>query len=259
MSDVILVDRDTSLVTLTLNRPEKLNALNAAMWRRLRDVMHELDADASVRCIVLRGAGDRAFAAGADISEFAEVRKDVAHSKQYGELEHAGVFAVADCRHPTVALIRGACVGGGLELACACDLRICGQSSRFGVPISRLGLTMAYPELEFLLRVAGRAAALEILLEAAVFPADRAYHLGLVTRVVEDSGVEAEAYATAQRIAAGAPLVNRWHKKFIRRLDRPEPLTPAELDEAYAAFGTEDYQLGYRAFLEKRTPQFRGR
>jgi enoyl-CoA hydratase/carnithine racemase len=259
MSDLILQHRDGPIVTVTLNRPEKLNALNTASWRRLREVMEELDRDDSIRCIVLRGAGDRAFAAGADISEFAEARADVAQSKIYGEAEHGGVFAVLECRHPTVALIRGVCVGGGLELALACDLRICGRSSRFGIPINRLGLTMAYPELAFFLRTVGRAVALELLLEGSVIDAARAYHLGLVTRVVEDDSVESEAYATARRIAAGAPLVNRWHKKFIRRLERPEPLTQEELDESYAAFGTEDYRIGYRAFLEKRTPEFKGR
>lgn len=259
MTDVVRVERDGAIATVVLNRPKKLNALNHATWLRLREVMQQLDADASLRCVVLRGAGGKAFAAGADISEFAERRQGLAEAKRYGEAEHHGVMAVAACRHPTVALIQGACVGGGLEIASACDIRIAGRSSRFGVPINRLGLTMAYPELQFFVATFGRVAALEILLEGNVVDAERASALGLVNRVVADDQVEAEAYAAARRIAQGAPLVNRWHKKFMRRLLDPKPLTKKELDEAFAAFGTADYQTGYRAFLEKRTPEFEGR
>jgi enoyl-CoA hydratase/carnithine racemase len=158
-----------------------------------------------------------------------------------------------------VALIEGICVGGGLEIAALCDLRICGESSRFGVPIKRLGLVMAYPEIAGLLRVAGRAATLEILLEGRVFGAAEAKNKGLVTRVVPDAQVEAEAYATAERICEGAPLVARWHKKFLARLEDPAPLSEAELDEGYDCYGTEDFRIGYRSFLEKTPPGFKGR
>jgi enoyl-CoA hydratase/carnithine racemase len=259
MTETVLVRREGAIATVVLNRPEKLNALNHATWLRLRDAMRQLDADDTLRCVVLRGAGGKAFAAGADIAEFAEHRKNVTEAKRYGEAEHHGVMSVAECRHPTVALIQGACVGGGLEIASACDIRIAGRSSRFGVPINRLGLTMAYPELQFFVATFGRVAAAEILLEGSVVDAERASALGLVNRVVADGQVEAEAYAAARRIAGGAPLVNRWHKKFMRRLLDPTPLTPAELGEAFAAFGTQDYQTGFRAFLEKRTPEFEGR
>jgi enoyl-CoA hydratase/carnithine racemase len=259
MTDTVLVGREEDIATVTLNRPEKLNALNHTAWLKLRDVMRELDADDAVRCIVLRGAGGKAFAAGADISEFAKHRKNVAEAKRYGQAEHNGVMSVAECLHPTVALIQGACVGGGLEIASACDIRIAGRSSRFGVPINRLGLTMAYPELQLFVATFGRVAALELLLEGGVVDAERAAALGLVNRVVADDQVEAEAYAAARRITGGAPLVNRWHKKFMHRLLNPKPLTKAELDEAFAAFGTRDYQTGFRAFLEKRTPDFEGR
>jgi enoyl-CoA hydratase/carnithine racemase len=150
-------------------------------------------------------------------------------------------------------------VGGGLEIAVACDIRIAAESSRFGVPINRLGLTMQYPELDFFIRAIGRAAALEMLLEGAVVDAERALALGLVNRVVPDDRVEREAYASAERIAQGAPLVNRWHKRFVRRLDRGGPLTPEELDEAFDAFATEDYRIGYQAFLAKQPPKFKGK
>jgi enoyl-CoA hydratase/carnithine racemase len=259
MSESVLVDRDGEIATVTLNRPERLNALDLASWRRVAEVAGALDADESLRCVVFRGAGDKAFAAGADIAEFARERADVAQARVYGAAVHAAMSAVAECRHPTVALIRGACVGGGLELAACCDLRICGASSRFGVPIKNLGLSMGWDELRGLMRVAGPTGALEILLEGRVFGAERARELGLVNRVVADDKVEEEAYATARRIAEGAPLVARWHKKFVRRLLDPRPLTPEEEAEGVAAMGTEDYRIGVAAFLAKEKPRFRGR
>ena len=255
----LLVSRDGAIATVALNNPARLNALHKAMWQALRDTMRELAGDESLRCVVLRGAGDKAFAAGADIAEFANERANVAQAREYGGLIHDAMQAVAQCRHPTVALIQGACIGGGLEIAAMCDMRICGSSSRFGVPINRLGLTMAYGELQGLLAVAGRAVALEILLEGRVFGADEAYAKGLVNRVVPDADVEREAYATAERIAAGAPLVARWHKQFIERLTPQVHLTPAQWDEGYACFETADYREGVAAFLAKRKAAFTGR
>ena len=259
MADTILVTRDGAIATVVLNRPEKLNALTLDMWRRLGAAMEELAVDDGIRCVVLRGAGGRAFAPGNDISEFETERHDPASAKAYGAVMHATLAAIRDCRHPTVALIEGICVGGGLEIASLCDIRICGASSRFGVPVNRLGLVMAHAELDGLVRLAGPAVAAEIVLEGRVFGAEEANDKGLVTRVVADDAVEAEAYAAARRIAAGAPLVARWHKKFLRRLADPTPLTEAEIDEGFACFGTEDFATGYRAFLAKTEPEFEGR
>jgi enoyl-CoA hydratase len=257
--DAVLLGRDGDIATLTLNNPERLNALNKAMWARLGKAMRELSADGTLRCIVLRGAGSKAFAAGADISEFATERADSEQAGLYGNLIHETMQAVAKCRHPTVALIRGACIGGGLEIAAMCDLRICGESGRFGVPINRLGLTMGYGELAGLLALAGRAVTLEILLEGRVFDAHEALRKGLVNRVVPDDRVEDEAYACAQRIAAGAPLVARWHKRFIERLTVRAKLTEEEWSEGFACFDTEDYRIGVEAFLTKTAPRFKGR
>ena len=156
-------------------------------------------------------------------------------------------------------MIHGACVGGGLEVAALADMRICGESSRFGVPVKNLGLVMAYGELKGLIDLVGRAVALEIVLEGRVFGAQEAKEKGLVNRVVPDHKVEEEALAAAQRIVDGAPLVARWHKKFARRLADARPVTAAEYDESFACFGTEDFQIGYRAFLAKQKPRFRGR
>lgn len=255
------VTRDGDIATVAINNPGKLNALTVSMWRELARAMHELASDAGLRCIVLRGAGHEAFAAGADIAEFAHARNDFAQGKVY-HLEYvAGALeAVGECRHPTVALIKGPCAGGGLEIACQCDLRVSGASGRFGVPINRLGFSIAYGELVGLLALAGRAVAAEILLEGRMWDADEAFAKGLLTRVVPDDKAEAEAYATARRIADGAPLVARWHKQFIRRLTpHAAPLTQAEIDANFDYFKTADYRIGYDAFINKKKPKFQGR
>ncbi len=259
MSETILVQRDGPIATVVLNRPEKLNALTKPMWQRLGEVIEELSADDVLRCLVMRGAGEKAFAPGNDISEFENERANVEQARAYGAIMRRTLAAFEHCRHPMVAMIKGICVGGGLEIAANCDLRICGESSRFGVPINKLGLVMAHAELRGLLNLVGRATALEILLEGRVFGAEEAKEKGLITRIVPDEKVEEEAYATAQRIADGAPLVARWHKKFAARLADPASLSEAEVDEGFACFGTEDFQIGYRAFLKKVKPEFKGR
>lgn len=261
MSGEILVARDGPVATVTLSNPPKLNALTVAMWRALAAAFVELSADDSLRCIVLRGAGSEAFAAGADIAEFATERNTVEQGRVYHrELVYGALRAVGECRHPTVAMIHGACAGGGLELACQCDLRIAGRSARFGVPINRLGFAIAYDELAALLPLIGRAAALEILVEGRMWGAQEAYDKGLLTRLVDDAALAAETAAATGRICDGAPLVARWHKQFIRRLTpQPAPLTAAELDANFDYFNTEDYRIGYDAFIHKRKARFVGR
>lgn len=258
MTEMILVQRDGEIVTVVLNRPEKLNALTKPMWQRLGEVFRELSADDSVRCIVIRGAGTKSFAPGNDISEFENERSNVDQARAYGGIMHRTIDSIGNCRHPVVAMIHGICVGGGMEIAGLADIRICGESSRFGAPIKNLGLVMAYGEIGALIQLAGRAAAMEILLEGRVFGAEEAKEKGLVTRVVPDDKVEEEALAVARRIAEGAPLVARWHKKFARRLANPHPLTDEEYDEGFACFGTHDFAIGYQAFLAKKKPDFTG-
>jgi len=259
MRQPILIERDAQVATITLNNPDKLNAMDLSMWQGLTEAIQSLSADDTLRCVVLRGAGDKAFAAGADIAEFDTMRANAAQAQQYGEITNTTMRAIAECRHPTIALIQGACVGGGLEIASMCDLRICGKSSRFGVPVNRLGLVMSYGELGGLVALAGPATALEIVLEGRVFDAAEALEKRLVNRVVADEAVPDEAYAAARRIAAGAPLVARWHKQFVRRLLDPKPLRPEEHAESYACFDTEDFRIGHRAFIDKTRPQFVGR
>jgi len=251
--------KDGAIATVVLDRPDKLNALTKGMWQALGEAILRLSADGALRCIVVRGAGDRAFSPGNDIAEFAHERANSAQARIYGAVMHATAHALAHCPIPLVAQIHGVCVGGGLEIAALCDLRICGESSRFGAPIKNLGLVMAYAEMAPLVRLVGSDVALEILLEGRIFDAAEAKAKGLVTRVVPDDQVAAEAAATAVRIAEGAPLVARWHKKFARRLADPTPISAAEADECFECFDTEDFRAGYAAFLAKRRPQFNGR
>lgn len=259
MAEPLLVERAGDIATVVLNRPDKLNALTKPTWRMLGESVAALAADDAVRCIVLRGAGGKAFSPGNDISEFETERSNPAQAREYGKLMHGALAALRDCRTPTVAAIQGICVGGGMEIAALCDIRICGRSSRFGAPIKNLGLVMAYPEIGALIELVGRTVALEILLEGRIFGAEEAKEKGIVTRVVDDATVIDEALAAARRIADGAPLVARWHKKFARRLADPRGLSHAELDEAYACFGTEDFRIGYKAFLAKQKPEFKGK
>ncbi|NQW01913.1 MAG: enoyl-CoA hydratase/isomerase family protein [Rhodospirillales bacterium] len=256
--DLVLQARDGDIVTITLNRPHKLNALTKPMWGQLGDLFRALNGDATVRCIVLRGAGEKAFSPGNDISEFETDRSNAKQAEAYGALMHGTITAIRDCIHPKVAMIRGICVGGGLEIAGLCDIRICGTSSRFGVPIAKLGLVMGYTEIAALADLVGPAVAYEILTEGRVFAAEEALQKGLVSRIVADDAVESEALATARRIADGAPLVHRWHRKFLARLADPRPLSAAENREGFACYDTGDFAEGYKAFLEKRKPDFTG-
>ena len=260
VTDTVLVDQDgDGIVTVTLNRPQKLNAFTKAMWGRMGEVFRELGANESVRCVVIRGAGERAFGPGNDISEFKTDRSNARQAKQYGDLMHGTIQALKSMPHPTVAMIHGICVGGGMEIAGLCNIRICGESSRFGAPIAKLGLVMAYQEIGALKDLVGPGRALEILLEGRIIGSAEAERMGIVSRVLPDAQVTDEAMATARRIAAGAPLVHRWHKKFLDRLADPVPLSDSEKDEGFACYDTNDFQIGYQAFLEKKTPKFTGR
>ena len=260
MNTRIDLDIDQGIATVTLHNPTKLNAVNAAMWRGLSAAMAHIAGDDSVRCVIVRGAGENAFAAGGDIEEFRNVRATVDDALHYHEdLVASALNAIRDCAVPTVAAIRGACVGGGLEIAGCCDIRIAGESARFGAPINRLGFSMYPGEMAGLLALVGPAVVLEILLEGRILDAREALQKGLLTRVVDDERVFEEAAVSAERIRAGAPLVARWHKQWVRRLTTGVPLSEDEKRRAFDFLATEDYREGLAAFSEKRTPVFRGR
>lgn len=249
---------ENGVATVLMNRPAKRNAFTMEMYRSFGAIFAELETDDAVRCIVVRGAGG-AFCAGSDIGGFSEDRDGRQQAREYADFTLEMTDRLKNARHPTVACIEGVCVGGGLEIAAMCDIRIAGRSSRFGIPINRIGITLDYRELEDLVALVGHARALEILLEGHVFGAEEAMQKGLLTRIVDDAEVAANAYMAAERIATSAPLVNRWHKKFVRRLCESAPISPSESDEAYACFDTEDYRNGRDAFSRKTKPVFVGR
>ena len=253
------LDIQGEIATLTLNNPDKLNAINLAMWQALSAHVATLNANGDVRCLIIRGADEQAFAAGGDLEEFVSGRATLEQALHYHGEVAAALNAIADSPHPSIAAIQGACVGGGLEIAGVCDLRICGESSRFGAPINRLGFSMYPGEMEGLLKLAGPAVMKEILLEGRILNAREAYEKGLVTRVVADNRVIDEAQASAHRIGQGAPLVAGWHKQWIRRLADGRPLSEAEKAASFAFLDTEDYREGLAAFLAKRKPRFTGR
>ncbi|MFT3778727.1 MAG: enoyl-CoA hydratase-related protein [Ottowia sp.] len=259
MTGRIKVDRAGYVATVTLDNPTKRNAVNLAMCEQLSEEMAALAQDPTLRCIVFRGEGEEAFGSGLDISEFERIRSDKATATNSMRRVHPALRALLDCPVPTLAAIRGVCVGGGLELAACCDLRIATDNSRFGIPIGKLGGALAYPELEGVVLSFGPVVALEILLEGRIFGAAEAAAKGMLTRVVPVADFEEEVRKAVDRITSMAPLSAQWHKKFVNRLRNPAPLSAAEHAEAYECFETYDFHEGSRAFLAKRAPRFEGR
>lgn len=255
----IELERQDGLVRITLRNEGKLNAMTRDMWVRFGEVWQALGSDDSVRCILLSGGGKRGFCPGNDISEFDEFRSSAERARELSATMNVGRRAMLDCPHPIVAKIRGACVGGGLEIAAMCDMRICSASSRFGAPLNRLGLTMAYEEMLPIWRITDKATLFEFLVEGRIIDAEDAKSRGLVNRVVSDDELDAAVDETVGNILDGPPLVNRWHKKFFRRLEHDPGLTREDYDEHFLSFETEDYKTGYRSFLDKSKPQFQGR
>jgi enoyl-CoA hydratase/carnithine racemase len=252
------VSREGVIATVTFNRPEVRNAFDRGMWEGLAETMAELSTDDSLRAVVLRGAG-RTFSAGADIGAFAAERGTRALEDRYAETIHRGMQSIRLCRHPVVALIEGACIGGGAGIATMCDFRVGGEGIRLGITARNLGIWYPYAEIDPILSLAGSGVAAELLIEGRIFNGHEAYEKGLLSRVAPDEEVAAEALALAQRIAEGSPLSARFHKQAIRRLRGPLPLTEAEEAEANGFVETEDFQNAFRAFLAKQKPRFVGR
>jgi enoyl-CoA hydratase/carnithine racemase len=251
---------DADVARITLDAPERQNALGVAMWRDLRAAVETAGAREAVRCIVLRGAGGH-FAAGADISEFPRERFDVESGRRYHlDLIAPALRALQCAPQPVIAAIEGSCVGGGLEIASVCDLRIGARGCRLGAPVGRLGFPLALPELAPLLRLAGPAMVSDLLLTGRLLETDEALSAGLLQRVVPPDALDAAVEEMIAAVRAGSPMAARLNKSNIRMLDaQGGTFTDAQLAESFAFFASDDYAEGIRAFLARRKPVFRGR
>ena len=256
----LLLRREPPVATVTINRPAQRNAISFTMWGLLTELMNDLDNDRDIRCVVIAGAGDEAFSAGADISDFEAHRSDSQRGRIYNRAVDGLLEKVAEMGTPVISMIDGFAAGGGCELAVATDLRIASENSRLGIPVARLGITIGHREMYGLVNLVGKGNALYILLSGRLLDAAESLRIGLVNQVVPAEQLEAVTYKLAADIASLAPLSHAVNKKTLNQvLAKPSlDLTPDEADLPLNQFDTRDYQEGYRAFLQKRRPTFIG-
>ena len=262
MADNILHDRRDGIATITINRPERRNAVGYEGWLELRRTVEGIAEDDSVRVVVITGAGDEAFSAGADIRDFDRSRADSTQARVYQAAFAGAMDAIEALPVPTVCLIKGFCVGGGCELTLAADLRIAADNGRFGIPAARLGIVIGYGEMDRLTRLVGPGNASYILLSGRIIDAGEALRIGLVNEVVPLGEIDGRVQELAGEMARLAPLSQRQHKRIMRRVLRDpslETLTPEEEGLPFANFDSEDFREGRGAFAERRQPEFKGR
>ena len=256
----LVVEKRGAVGWIVFDQPGKKNAISNAMWRGIAPAMARFDADPEVRCVAFRGAGSEAFAAGADISEFETVRSQGAAVAAYDGLLDQVLHAIQDSRKPSVAMIHGFCIGGGLEVALACDLRYCGASAQLGIPAAKLGLAYNVEGHKRLLETVGHAFAREIMFLGRRYSAHEALHMGLVHKVLPDQELETFTQDVLKTLAENAPLAIANSKtiieEYVKSAGTPDAARMRSAMERCA--GSEDYKEGRRAFMEKRKPRFRG-
>lgn len=259
-TDKMLSRKDGAIGTMTFNNPERHNAVSLEMWQACARIMGEFSADPAIRVIVITGAGEKAFVSGADISKFAEERASKDGANTYNEAVEAGYAAVYNCPKPTIAMIRGYCVGGGMGLASCCDIRICTENSRFAVPAAKLSVGYGYPGVKRLLDIVGPSFTKEIFYTARQFDAEEARIMGFANRVVPGDQLESYVKDYAATIAGNAPLTIDSIKFIVGEIAKDESARDKATCEAMVArcFASGDYEEGRKAFMEKRKPVFTG-
>lgn len=260
-TDQIICARDGAVGRIAFNNPERHNAMSYDMWVGGAAAIDSLLADGETRVIVLTGAGEKAFVAGADISKFEKERGTADAVAEYNVAVAHFQQTLSAAALPTIAMIGGYAIGGGLAIALCCDIRIASDDSRFGIPAARLGLGYAASGIDTLMKVVGPSFAKEIFFTARQFDADEARTMGLVNRVVPRAELQATVDDYTRRIAENAPLTIHAAKTAVGELVKPESERDMNLcaDLVLKCFDSEDYQEGRKAFMEKRKPAFRGR
>jgi enoyl-CoA hydratase len=258
VSAKILSATEGAIGTLTFNNPERHNAMSLDMWRTATGALEQFEQNPVVRVIVLTGAGGKAFVSGADISKFESERATLDAVAEYNAAVDRFGQTLSNCSKPSIAMIRGYCVGGGVGIAVCCDLRIANEAARFAVPAAKLGLGYGYSNVRRIMDLVGPQFVTEMLLTARQFDSAEAARMGLVNRVVPDAEIESAVREVAETIAGNAPLTIRAVKRIVHELRRDEPDIAACDALVRKCFESADYREGRQAFLEKRKPVFRG-